>query len=91
MSGLKPPRNPIAPRDELETQLCQIWEDLLNRRPIGIDEDFFELGGDSLLALSLLARIAQDTGRKVPPAGIFQSPTIEKLAIALRATSQPGG
>jgi thioesterase domain-containing protein len=80
---------PIAPRNVLEFQLSRIWEDLFGRSPIGIDEDFFELGGESLLAMTLLARIAQDIGCSVPAAGIFQARTIEKLARVLDDASEP--
>jgi aryl carrier-like protein len=79
----------IAPRDALELQLTYIWEDLLDQRPIGVDADFFQLGGDSLLAMSLLARIVQETGYTLPAGGIFQAPTIEKLARVLRLDSNP--
>jgi len=79
----------IAPRDALELQLTQIWEDLLDHRPIGVDEDFFQLGGDSLMAMSLLARIVQQTGMTLPAAGIVRAPTIEKLAKILREDSDP--
>ena len=72
-----------APRDALELQLVQIWEDLLERRPVGVNEDFFELGGDSLLAMSLLARVSQETGYSLPSLASFRC-TIEKLARALR-------
>jgi len=79
----------IAPRDALELQLTRIWEDLLDHRPIGVDEDFFQLGGDSLMAMSLLARIVQQTGMSLPAAGIVRAPTIEKLARILRDDSDP--
>ena len=79
----------VAPRDALELQLAQIWEDLLNRHPVGMEADFFQLGGDSLLVMSLLARVAQETGYSLPLAGIFQALTIEKLAIALREGARP--
>ena len=46
-----------TPRDALEFQLVKIWEDVLRVRPIGIKEDFFELGGNSLLAIRMLARL----------------------------------
>ncbi len=74
----------LAPRDALELYLAQVWESLLDRRPVGVDEDFFELGGDSLLAMSLLARVSQETGYNLPTSGILQARTIEKLARALR-------
>jgi thioesterase domain-containing protein/aryl carrier-like protein len=77
-----------APHDSLEFQLRAIWEDLLERQPIGVHEDFFQLGGDSVLAMSLLARI-QETGYTLPAGGIFQAPTIAKLAQTLRNESGP--
>ena len=79
----------ITPRDALEFQLVRIWEELLDQRPIGINEDFFELGGDSIIAMSLLARIAGETGYELPSSGILQSRTIEKLAAALRQGNTP--
>src|SRR6185369_12559312 len=47
----------IAPRDVLELRLAQIWEEILDRRPIGVRDDFFKLGGHSILAARLMARI----------------------------------
>jgi hypothetical protein len=44
-----------APRDALELQLVKVWENVLRAKPVGIKEDFFELGGDSLLAIQMLA------------------------------------
>lgn len=78
------------PRDALELQLTRIWEELLDRRPIGIHDDFFKIGGDSVLAMALLAQIVQETGYILPAGGIFSATTIAKLAAALRegSTSQ---
>ncbi len=74
----------VSPRDGLELQLVQIWEELLNIQPIGVNQDFFELGGDSLLAMALLARIVQDTGRTLPTSGLFEARTIERMGELLR-------
>jgi pyochelin synthetase len=71
---------PALPRTALEFQIVRIWEELLGRQPIGIQEDFFEVGGDSLTAMTLLVRIAQETKYTLPAGGILQAPTIEKLA-----------
>ncbi|MGA2620659.1 MAG: alpha/beta fold hydrolase [Thermoguttaceae bacterium] len=76
-----------APRDALEFQLVQIWEDLLGVRPIGVDDEFVQLGGDSLQAMSLLARVAQETGLNVPMAGIVSTVTVARLARLLRDES----
>jgi thioesterase domain-containing protein/acyl carrier protein len=74
----------VAPRDALELELVNIWEEVLNLRPIGIRHNFFELGGHSLLAVRLVNRIQQLLGQELPLAMLFQSPTIESLATVLR-------
>jgi yersiniabactin nonribosomal peptide synthetase len=73
----------VAPRNTLEAQLVAIWERVLSFEPIGITDDFFELGGDSLLAGNLFIQIERVTGQNLPLATLFQMPTIEKLAAAL--------
>ena len=83
------PSQVVAPRDSLEHQLIRIWEDLLQRRPIGVDEDFFEIGGESVLAMSLLARVAEETSYPLPAGGSLQARTIAKLAELLREGVDP--
>jgi thioesterase domain-containing protein/acyl carrier protein len=73
-----------APRDATEKRLSHIWEEVLSVPRIGINDNFFELGGQSLLALRLMRRLEQAFGRNLPPAILFQAPTIEKLAVLLR-------
>ncbi|MBD3307338.1 amino acid adenylation domain-containing protein [candidate division KSB3 bacterium] len=74
----------LAPRDAVELQLAQIWEDVLETRPIGMRDNFFEVGGHSLLAVRLMASVQQGFGRHFPLATLFQRPTIEQLAELLR-------
>ncbi len=74
----------VAPSDRLHRQLIPIWEALLSARPIGIRDNFFDLGGDSLGAAQLIYRIEQTFGRKVPFADFYAEPTIEHLAAFLR-------
>src|SRR6185437_11800031 len=64
-------------------QLVQIWEELLEVRPIGISDNFFEAGGHSLLAVRLLDRIEQVFGKKISPSILLANPTVEELANAL--------
>ena len=75
---------PSAPRDDVERQLVQLWEELLHVRPVGIDQSFFALGGHSLLALSMMSRIARARGRTLPLSVLFTHPTIARLAELLR-------
>jgi amino acid adenylation domain-containing protein len=79
----------IAPRDSLEHQLAAVWETQLGQSPIGVTENFFELGGDSLGALELLARIERQCGYDVPLHKLMHGPTIEQLATAVRQQASP--
>lgn len=75
-----PENQPIAPRTALELELVQIWEEILQRVPIGVRDNFFELGGHSLLAVSLIGRIERRFGKKLPLAILFEQATVEHLA-----------
>ena len=70
----------VAPRTEPEQELVMIWEDVLGVRPIGIRDNFFDLGGSSLLAARLFIDLEKVIGECLPLATIFQTPTIEQLA-----------
>lgn len=73
----------VAPRNPIELQLVQIWEDLLKVRPIGVRDDFFDVGGHSLNAVHLFDRIASVFGKKLPLSILFELSTIERLASVL--------
>ncbi len=74
----------LPPRDELELVLTQIWEALLNTRPIGVTDNFFDLGGNSLIAVRLIAQIKRRIGRRLPMSVLSQNATIARLAPLLR-------
>jgi amino acid adenylation domain-containing protein len=74
----------VAPRDVAEEQLVKIWEEVLNVRPIGVRDQFFESGGHSLLAARVVAQIEKTFGQKLSVAALFQSPTVAQLAKLLR-------
>lgn len=81
-----------APRTEMEAELCRIWERLFGRSPIGRDDDFFALGGDSLLAIRMATELERLLGRRVPVAVVFEAPTVAALArwsAATPASSAP--
>ncbi|BAY29619.1 amino acid adenylation domain-containing protein [Nostoc carneum NIES-2107] len=80
LSRQEPEATFVAPRNQLERQLVQIWQQVLGVESIGIRDNFFELGGHSLLAVKLFWQIEQTLGKHLPLASLFQSATIEGLA-----------
>ncbi|WNN88257.1 alpha/beta fold hydrolase [Gloeocapsopsis dulcis] len=73
-------RSYIAPRNSLEFQLVQIWEQVLGIKLISVNDNFFELGGSSLVALQLFTQIEKVFGKNLPLTTLLQSPTVEQLA-----------
>ena len=71
----------VEPSNELEQGLAQVWSDFLGIDPIGIDDNLFELGGDSLLAIQLLAKVRGIYGAELHPAEFFKQPTVRALAL----------
>jgi amino acid adenylation domain-containing protein len=74
----------VAPRSELELRLVKVWEEALGVRGIGIRDDFFDLGGHSLLGVRLLSRIESAFGKRLPLSAIFEARNIEQLSTLLR-------
>ncbi|HJQ68349.1 MAG TPA: alpha/beta fold hydrolase [Blastocatellia bacterium] len=79
----------VAARSELEAELVRIWEEVLNIKPLGVRDNFFEIGGHSLLAVRLRAQIEKAFGDTLPVSILFQHPTIEELAGYLSSRVQP--
>lgn len=73
----------IQPRNRVEQALAAIWADVLGLPQVGVMDDFFDLGGDSLLALRLRAQAERHFQRELPFATLYQNPTVEQLAVAL--------
>jgi amino acid adenylation domain-containing protein len=72
-----------APRNEIEQRLADLWREVLGRESIGIHSNFFAVGGHSLLAVRLIARIRRDLGRSLPLGALFQGATIGRMAALL--------
>jgi amino acid adenylation domain-containing protein len=79
----------VAPRNETERLLAQLWAEVLRVPRVGIHDNFFELGGHSLLATQVLSRVAAHFGVELPLRELFQSSTVAtlagKLEVALRS------
>jgi amino acid adenylation domain-containing protein len=74
----------VAPRDELELQLVNIWRKVLGVPNVGITDNFFELGGHSLLAARVLSEVEKATGKTVSLSALFRGATVESLARWIR-------
>ncbi len=73
----------VAPQTELERQVATVWEEILNVRPVGVTDNFFALGGESLLAARLAARLEKQLGCRVSPSAFLKTPTIEQFLSCL--------
>ena len=83
-TGLTENRTVVAPRTRVEKALAAIWTDLLNLEQVGISDNFFDVGGHSLLAVQLLNRMKKQFGQSnLSLATLFQVPTIEQAAALL--------
>ncbi len=80
----------VAPRNVLERRLIDTWRLLLNLDALGIDDDFYESGGHSLLVVEMLDRLRQDHAIAVPAEVFFLSPTVRQLAEAVATWSATG-
>jgi amino acid adenylation domain-containing protein len=73
------------PGDPLEKELVTVWEQVLGVDSVGRSSDFFALGGNSLLAMRLFARLERELGIRIPVAVLFGAPTVAQLAAAIRS------
>src|ERR1019366_5229821 len=73
----------VAPRTPLEKTLAGIWEEVLEVAAVGVEDDFFEIGGHSLKAVRVLSRIKHRLGRSVEMADFFANPTVAGLAASM--------
>jgi len=78
----------VGPRNEAERILVEIWKTVLNTDEIDIHDDFFELGGDSILSIRTISR-ANQAGLAITPHQFFESPTIADLAAAAGDPKDP--
>ncbi|HET6378043.1 MAG TPA: amino acid adenylation domain-containing protein [Methylocella sp.] len=81
------PARPKAPRTAMEEILASLWGAVLGRDEVGIDENFFEIGGHSITAMQVVSRIKRDLCADVSVRSLFEAPTIAELARALAPRS----
>lgn len=86
-SGLE--RQFTAPENPMEALLLELWQEVLGKKGFGVTENFFDLGGHSLLIAKLLLRIEQHFGRRLSLADVFQLPTVRQLSAVLERRQEP--
>jgi acyl carrier protein len=97
LRGLPPPcgnasasSHLVGPRTSTETKLAAFWRELLEVSEVGVTDDFFDVGGDSLLAMQLLARIRKHFEVDIPVRTVFDTPTIDWLAREIETARAEG-
>jgi thioesterase domain-containing protein/acyl carrier protein len=81
---LEPPVDLVVPRDRLERTVAEIWEGVLGTSPIGVTSNFFDLGGHSLSAVRLMARLQKRFGHELPLSTLMRASTVEEMAALIR-------
>ena len=81
----------VTPRDPLETELAELWAEILGVERVGVTQSFFDLGGHSLSALRLCVQIHRRLGRRLALASLFRAPTVEQQAGLLRDRDEAAG
>lgn len=76
--------NYVAPRNSLEAQLVSIWEKILQIEPIGVQSEFTDLGGNSIVAVSLIAEVERELQTTMPLKALSSLTTIEQMAESLK-------
>jgi len=80
-----------APSNREESELAQIWARVLGRDLVGIHDDFFRLGGDSILATQVISQVRSVFNVELSPASLFEMPTIAELARSIQASARTTG
>ncbi len=79
----------IQPESKLETQLCEAWQQTLGIDEVGVNDNFFDLGGSSLIAIQLIDRLNRDTDGGFTVAGLYETSTIRQMAADRQVTTSP--
>jgi len=81
----------VAPRNEVEEMISEVWQELLGIDCVGVHDNFFtQLGGHSLLATQVASRLRQLFQVELPLRRLFEAPTVAELAVELRASDKEG-
>ncbi|MGL3607338.1 amino acid adenylation domain-containing protein [Rhizobium sp. G187] len=79
----------VLPRNDTERKLAELWCEVLGLETVGIHDDFFALGGDSLAAAGMISALRGKISGEIPLAAVFETPTIAALAERLEVAEEP--
>jgi natural product biosynthesis luciferase-like monooxygenase protein len=79
----------VAPTDEIEEKVARAWQEALGLDRVGIHDDFFDLGGHSLLSIQLVSKLKSTFGLELPLARFLEHPTVAGIAGVIRSQLQP--
>lgn len=83
---------PVAPRNDLERKLAEIWQRALHQDSIGVTDSFFDLGGSSIQAYEIMGEVARELGVELSATNFLEAPTIEEQAAVINNPSEkPAG
>jgi acyl carrier protein len=75
----------VAPRTPIEARVAAIWAEALGVERVGVEDEFLTLGGNSLRATMVIARLAEEFGSDLPVAALLQAPTVAETALLIVA------
>jgi amino acid adenylation domain-containing protein len=79
----------VGPRNATEETLCRLWQEVLRRERVGLHDNFFNIGGHSLLAVQVISRIKQAFTVEMPLSVLFAAPTVARMAEHIAAVNEP--
>jgi amino acid adenylation domain-containing protein len=80
----------VGPRDAVEETIAAVWADVLGVPDVGVHDDFFDLGGNSILSVRAVSRLRRALGRRLSPRQLFDTPTVAELAAHVHAAETAG-
>jgi acyl carrier protein len=80
----------VAPRTECEEDLAGIWRQILRTDKVGVEDNFFDLGGNSLLAIQVVSRVREGFSVELPIRTLFERPTVASLAEVIAGSVKSG-
>ena len=78
------------PRNAIERQIAAVWEEVLGIEQVGIHDNFFELGADSLIGIQLVTRLSKELNVNIPAVSLFEGPTVSALSALIQRDEDTG-